>query len=386
MRDIFQVHHLPSYFPTSVLSEATAKPLTSCDTSCKRAPVIFTGDASPPPEVVEGLRQRAQRILPCRDGIFDASEQPALLEKITDELLVVADGVVAAVVAEQPEPRPSGREQQRLLAWAVADARGATGIDRNLALTVGKRLQRQAQNVQNALAAAAADAEEKRKSARAAADGDAALTAALPGELAAIDEAEARARQAPRDEVYVGFHELDALLNPRKASAFERELEAEAGSPLPSSLDEEPEEGPERNGLLQRALQRILVQRREIEDLGERLAEHDSRRSKLILKNQMERDEERDIARVTELTLLYELIDADVSAAGRAEEEEERWRSQIREVAEECHGKLLDAACEKIRLQDRVTQLGAEVKRLRDMLAECMTRAELDVSCVGHIE
>ena len=64
----------------------------------------------------------------------------------TDEILVVAAAAVEAVVAQQ-QPRPSGKAQYRLLAWTVADARGATAVlDKALAETVGKRLDRQALN------------------------------------------------------------------------------------------------------------------------------------------------------------------------------------------------------------------------------------------------
>ena len=67
---------------------------------------------------------------------------PRLLEKLTDELLVVASDVVAGVAAE--EQPLSGNAALRLLAWTVADARGAAiAMDKPLALTVGKRLDRQ---------------------------------------------------------------------------------------------------------------------------------------------------------------------------------------------------------------------------------------------------
>ena len=89
----------------------------------------------------------------------------------------------------------------RLLAWTVADARGATvPLDKALALTVGRRLISRADTVRGELAAAAAQAEE----ARAGALGD--------GELAAIDETEQAAIRKARDEVYIGFWELDELL------------------------------------------------------------------------------------------------------------------------------------------------------------------------------
>ena len=86
------------------------------------------------------LETLARRFLPFPNGNFSPSPPPALLDKITDELLVVASDAVATVAAEQPRP-PSGKSLLRLLAWIVADARGAsTVLDKLLAETVGKRL------------------------------------------------------------------------------------------------------------------------------------------------------------------------------------------------------------------------------------------------------
>ena len=100
------------------------------------------------------LETLARRFLPFPHGNFSPSPPPALLDKITDELLVVASDAVATVAAEQPRP-PSGKSLLRLLAWIVADARGAsTVLDKLLAETVGKRLDRQAQKVRSTLARA----------------------------------------------------------------------------------------------------------------------------------------------------------------------------------------------------------------------------------------
>ena len=57
------------------------------------------------------------------EGSFTPAPPPALLDKITDMLLVVASDAVSAVGAE--EPALSGNATFRLLAWTVADARGA---------------------------------------------------------------------------------------------------------------------------------------------------------------------------------------------------------------------------------------------------------------------
>ena len=81
-------------------------------------------------------------------------------------------------VAPQP-PKLTGKAQQRLLAWVVADAMSADApIDRALAETVGKRLEKQAAKVSGLLEGAACAAEQERVDARHAA----ALT-----ELAACD-------------------------------------------------------------------------------------------------------------------------------------------------------------------------------------------------------
>ena len=110
-------------------------------------------------ETRRALESLARRFLPFPNGNFSPSPPPALRDKITDELLVVASDAVATVAAEV-QPRPSGKSLLRLLAWIVADARGAsTVLDKLLAETVGKRLDRQAQKVRSTLARAASVAE-----------------------------------------------------------------------------------------------------------------------------------------------------------------------------------------------------------------------------------
>ena len=153
-------------------------------------------------EVMAALRQRAQRLLPFKEGDFTASNPPSLLDTLTDASLVVASGIVTEEAAGL-----SGKAQIRLLAWLLADARGATTpMDKKLAETVGKRLDAQVKRVRSALAEARLTAEQQRAEARAA--------AALIGQevkaevLAAIDAAEQQALNAPNKEVYVGFWEL----------------------------------------------------------------------------------------------------------------------------------------------------------------------------------
>jgi hypothetical protein len=100
------------------------------------------------------------------DGLFPEPDGLALVEHITDELLVMASDAATLVAAAALEP-VSGKARLRMLAWLVADARGArdwsfgNGLDKAAAETVGKRLDRQAQKVRGELAdaqaAAAAD-------------------------------------------------------------------------------------------------------------------------------------------------------------------------------------------------------------------------------------
>jgi len=158
------------------------------------------------------LLERARRILASGEGKFSPSPPPALLDSITDELLVVASDTVEAVATQAPT-KPSGKAKYRLLAWLVADARGAdTPLKKALAETVGKRLDRQATAVRAATADAVQLAESARAAARSAAASDPALQATLEATLAGIDADEQAALGRPRSEVYVGFHELDALL------------------------------------------------------------------------------------------------------------------------------------------------------------------------------
>jgi len=129
-------------------------------------------------------------ILAAKDNKFEPSPPPALIDAITDELLVVASDTVAAAATEA-QTKPSGKAKYRLLAWLVADARGA---------------------VRAATADAVELAESARAAARSAAASDVTLQATLQATLAGIDADQQAAVGRPRSEVYVGFHELDALL------------------------------------------------------------------------------------------------------------------------------------------------------------------------------
>ena len=62
------------------------------------------------------LLERARRILASEEGNFTPSPPPALLDSITDELLVVASDTVAAVATQAPT-KPSAHTQGEPEPW-----------------------------------------------------------------------------------------------------------------------------------------------------------------------------------------------------------------------------------------------------------------------------
>ena len=166
--------------------------------------------------VSKALRKLTSRWLGFGVDVFVPSEPPALLDKLTDELLVLScDAVAAEVEVARRTETISGKAQTRLLAWVLSDARGAQArMDNALAETVGKRLQRQAQKVRDDTALAAAAAQHACASAELAAAQDASLRPGLAALLAGIEEEKQLALRKPREEVYIGFHELQSLLPP----------------------------------------------------------------------------------------------------------------------------------------------------------------------------
>ena len=202
----------------------------SNDTCCT---VLAAGASKRLAGVELSFRQRAKEWLACGDGVFPQRDGPAIIDKITDQLLVVASDVATAVAATSAE-KVSGRSRFRMLAWLVADARGSVewgfdgGLDKVLAETVGRRLDRQAQRVRDELNAACAAAEADRLRAQVAgADDDA---------LALIDDAERKAIMRARDEVYVGFTELEALLPQPAEAHVPPQPEAEEPEPEPTPV------------------------------------------------------------------------------------------------------------------------------------------------------
>jgi hypothetical protein len=318
--------------------------------------------------LVEALRGRAERILPFTGGGFAPSPPPVLLNKLTDQLLVVASDAVSAV-ATGASPPLSGKAALRLLAWVVADARGATTpLEKALADTVGKRLEKQAQKVRETLAAATAEAAEAREAARTAAAQDASLAAALASELAAIDAVEHGAYERARDEVYVGFHELGSSSTPASGPLSVSAMEPQ---PLPAYISEEPEEGPVRDGLLQRALAQNLDQQSKIDVLERRLQAMEStyRQQHVAWHARQTRDAREFYIMSKELIEVeHQRRSAEREREYDREDEAERWEEREKAIREEyaSYERILRERSQKqeSQLRDRIRVLGAEVQRL----------------------
>ena len=73
------------------------------------------------------LLERARRILASEEGNFTPSPPPALLDSITDELLVVASDTVAAVATQAPT-KPSGKAKTSPCSRLSTAADGARGL------------------------------------------------------------------------------------------------------------------------------------------------------------------------------------------------------------------------------------------------------------------
>ena len=78
-----------------------------------------------PYDMPEALRALARRVRSLPDGDSESSPPPQLLGELTNGVVVVVSEAVAAVAAEATL-RVAGRARYRLLAWTVANARGAT--------------------------------------------------------------------------------------------------------------------------------------------------------------------------------------------------------------------------------------------------------------------
>jgi hypothetical protein len=164
----------------------------------------------------QALQQLARRIRTFPKGKYQPSPPPNLLGKLTDALILRANDVVNSVAAEAPAL--SGNMTYRLLAWTVADARGAQEvIDKPLALTIGKRLKAQAQRVRDDdmpyCRLIRERASQERQQLREGPMRTSHALAALEAALAESQTKEANElQQAKEKEIYIGFNELESLL------------------------------------------------------------------------------------------------------------------------------------------------------------------------------
>ena len=165
-----------------------------------------------PTEASSELRKRLQRVQAFTEGDHTPSDGRLGPSEITHELLLVAQDIIS-----NGAPPVAGNSQLRLLAWLVADAMSADQpLDKKLALTVGKRLDRQCQKVRADMARVSADAEQARRNLQDAASLTQLRSAkptddepeALPTRLASITASENEQLDKLRFEVYVEFWEI----------------------------------------------------------------------------------------------------------------------------------------------------------------------------------
>ena len=162
----------------------------------------------------QAILERVERLLSTEDGVFDRSVGQVLAKEITDGLLIDIQGADNAA-ADAATPKLSGLARKRLMVWVVIDAVSSPAVlGKAAADKAGGRIWVQAQRVSAALQDASDEAASNRAAARAAAAADSVLEAGLATELAAIDAAEKGTLNELRDEVYIGFHELETASPP----------------------------------------------------------------------------------------------------------------------------------------------------------------------------
>ena len=168
-----------------------------------------------PKEVPQAILERARSGSSRQKTVcFDRSVGREFAKEITDGLLIDIQGAVNAA-ADAATPKLSGLARKRLMAWVVIDAVSSPAVlGKTAADKAGGRIWVQAQRVSAALQDASDEAASNRAAARAAAAADSVLEAGLATELAAIDAAEKGTLNELRDEVYIGFHELETASPP----------------------------------------------------------------------------------------------------------------------------------------------------------------------------
>ena len=255
--------------------QARPRPLAILHLSSRvltRSPQWAAGTINLPHSMPAALRAMAQRIRQFPAGDFEPSPPPHLVEKLTDGFLVVASDAVAKVAAEA-SPRIAGRARYRLLAWTVADARGAQErLSKAVVETAGKRLEAQAQRVRAAISQVKVVHEEERADARKVWGQDddigPADDAKLAADLERIDGEEKDTLEMLVSEVYIGFYELEpepeaeALVDEAR-----QEIEAVDADPVvkrvtferdPVSVLGEHAGAPDAAQLMQRALNHVI--------------------------------------------------------------------------------------------------------------------------------
>jgi hypothetical protein len=176
---------------------------------------IIAGQRKLSPDVIETIFQRVGRTLRLKSGPSKASPKLAGVEALTHELLLAVLESLEECAADAEEgglPVPSSRDSARAFAWAMADIMGATlscadkAFIKDVAYRAGRRLERQAQTVREAIVSEIKQRGEERAQARSLC----VLSAgALAAKLAAIDAAEQAELSQQLHEVYVGFHEIE---------------------------------------------------------------------------------------------------------------------------------------------------------------------------------
>ena len=198
-----------------------------------------------PSGVSSALRDRAARLAPTTDGVFDRTVGRPLARVITDGLLIEVQQAVDNT-GDAAEPKLSGLARKRLMAWVVVDVlRSPLVLPRPAADKVGGRIWKQAQRVSAAVTAVADTATNERDAAHAAAAADPSLERGLAADLAAIDTTERLALDKLLTEVYTGFTELELVppmpsvesVPPMPSVAFEVPTAAPA-PPMPSGAAE----------------------------------------------------------------------------------------------------------------------------------------------------
>ena len=192
-----------------------------------------------PNDLPEQLRKRALTIPDGKVGVYELGVKLCGVEVLTDGLMVLA------LAAVEERTTLSGKAQKRLLARLLIDAMGAqVSLSFAEAGKIGARLHTQASKVRAQIAAAVAAALELRRQASASADGDEALSVALPARLEQVAALEQVQLDILRLEQYEGLVEIaGAPVKTQETGSLGAGATQEPPSPLPRWLCGEPPDG-----------------------------------------------------------------------------------------------------------------------------------------------